>query len=1713
MNKIYRIIWSRVRNAFVVVSELAHSQGKAATCDRRRQVTRRNSSQAAAGVAPKLMARRLLCATLLCLMAAPVWADPAANALPTGGQITAGAGTISTSGNAMTVQQNTQQLIANWQSFDIGANASVTFQQPSSSSIALNRITGQNPSQIMGQLNANGQVMLVNPAGIIFGQGSQVNVGGITATTLDISDADFLADNFHFSNSGHAGSVENLGHILAHGGVVALVAPVVNNAGVIETANGSSVLAAGDEVTLDFSGDGLVTVTVSQSRLDNLVANNGAIRADNGLVILTAGAASDVLSGVVNNSGIVEAKGLSEQGGRIVLGGGEVTNDGLLDVGSELDRGGDIEISGKHIQLADNSDIVASGATGGGTVHVGGEWQGGGEMPQAETVSMNEGASIDASATQNGDGGEIVLWSDVGNQASHTRVAGTLKAEGGSQSGNGGRIETSGHTLSIKDSTQVSTKAAQGDAGEWLLDPQDFTIAASGGDISGATLSANLGSGNVSVLSSSGGTSGSGDINVNDTVSWSANTLTLTAAHDININNVMTATGAAALTMNTAAANGADSGVADGQVKVGITGTGDSASFSGRVDYSASGALTINGDVYTVITSLGSGSTDTTAGTLQGMQGDLTKHYALGADIDASATSTWNAGAGFAPIGNSSTQYTGGGFDGLGHTITGLTINKPTTDYVGLFGYGRHASFRNVGLINPTVVGRQYVGPLVGYAYTDTAGSGVHNFNLWAHGVDVTASNGGAGGLFGYQRVAGKTYTGANLHTTGTVNSGSSYTGGIAGNFEIANATGVLRDSYSSAVIVGTGTGTGGLAGGMSGADVDNVHATGNVSGGGYATGGLFGSFYGGSTYSLTNSYATGNISISTGGDVGGLVGILSGEVVGSYATGTVSGDTKVGGLVGRIYLGATITNSHATGTASGDTKVGGLVGAIDYGGTITNSYATGGVTSTGDNAGGLVGYIDGTVNSTTFGNLTITDSYATGDVNGGGLYIGGLIGQVYGFDGAVSATTYSRTFTFTNLYATGNVTGGTCTGGAIGRIYSVVNPSPTSNAGSWTANFNLDNVYYDNGVVSGVGNVGGLIGSIELLEYGSNASSFTFRHNLTLTNLHSTATSVTGSGSYSGGLIGSLSQGANGSNGRVDVSLSDSYSIADVSSSSYWVGGLIGNWNYTTNGYGNHININRVYAEGNAGAVGGAGGLIGIIQATSASADNTFTLTDAYARGDVTQTGTGNNLGGLIGYVYTFSSVAAPISIARTYATGLVNNGISATNVGGLIGYNSNGSITNSFWDTQTSGLTTSAGGTGKTTAEMTTSTAQAMYEGVGWDFSYPGGTWGISTLLNDYYPILQALPPRIRVQLDLNNLIKTYGDANPGLSGEWSILTGCSGCVTDLNWATSGTNYITNSTDAGTYEYLSDYFTYSFNAGTADDYVVSFSGNALTIDPLQLSVTGSWTASDKSYDGNTLAAVNAGSLSLSGVLFGDDVSLASASASFDDKNAGIDKTVTLDGFGLSGTKAGNYTVAADPGLSSTDLANITPKSLSVSGSFTASDKVYDGTTTASINVSGLTLDTGSVISGDTVSLDLASATGDFDDKNAATGKTVSLSDGALTGADAGNYTLSGSATATADITAKTITLSASKTYDGTTSLTGAVTLGGLVGTETLSYTGAVASDANVATANKYISGITLLNGGNGGLATNYQLPTLNSANAPVHLDRWAHRVGEQDL
>ena len=429
MNLIHRSIWNDQTGTFVAVSENTRSAGK------------KISSCTAGG--QTCFRLKLLAVSLMMACGASVHAEP------TGGVVAAGSASIGGTAGSMTITQATPNVVINWQSFGIKAGESVQFVQPGSSSVALNRVIGADPSSILGSLTANGKVFLVNPNGILFGQGASVNVGGLAASTLPISDANFMARNYQFSGAG-TGTVLNQGTInAADGGYVALLGANVSNQGTIAAQLGTIALAAGNAVTLDVAGDKLLRVTVDQGAVNALVDNGGLIRADGGQVLMTTQAAGSLLSNAVNNTGIVQAQTLQNVNGTIMLMGG-------------MDSG---------------------------TVKVGG--------------------TLDASAPNGG---------------------------------NGGFIETSAAHVKVQDAARVTTASAQGQTGNWLIDPPDFIIG-SGGDISGATLGANLLGSNVTILSSSGATGTNGDIHVNEAVTWTApTTLTLNAFRDVNVNQAMTAT-------------------------------------------------------------------------------------------------------------------------------------------------------------------------------------------------------------------------------------------------------------------------------------------------------------------------------------------------------------------------------------------------------------------------------------------------------------------------------------------------------------------------------------------------------------------------------------------------------------------------------------------------------------------------------------------------------------------------------------------------------------------------------------------------------------------------------------------------------------------------------------------------------------------------------------------------------------------------------------------------------------------------------------------------------------------------------------------------------------------------------------------------------------------------------------------------------------------
>ena len=554
MNHVYRLVWNELNSAWVAVAEIAKGRGK--------------RSSATVGHAPGSQCRRGLrghglLAASLALIGAPSWALDV-NALPTGGKVVAGAATISQAANVLTVQQASQRAALDWQSFNIGAAATVNFIQPSSSAVALNRIVGNEASQIYGKLNSNGQVFFSNPNGMLFARGAQVNVGGILATTMKLGNEDFMAGNYRLTNPG-SGAIRNEGLISALGSA-ALVGSTVQNAGQIIAT--TVTLAAGNTVAVDLSGDGLIRARVEDAALKASIENSGGI--DGASVAMTTGQARDTLDRVVNNSGVVRATGLASINGEIVLEGGWVANTGILSARNVDGGGGRITLSGTavavggtvaadgatqgggvvidahgvslagrvsatggsgaggtiSIQSATNTldntyatldasgatggtireiaghqitssatyvatgsdgrggnidlsapatkllsaQLDASGATGGGQVRLGGEYQGGrnltqDELANAETLAVSAGSVIKVDATRQGDGGTAILWSDV-RSVLYPRIS--ARSAG---TGSGGLIE-----LSSGDTLSWGGQANAGPGGRVLFDPKNIVI-------------------------------------------------------------------------------------------------------------------------------------------------------------------------------------------------------------------------------------------------------------------------------------------------------------------------------------------------------------------------------------------------------------------------------------------------------------------------------------------------------------------------------------------------------------------------------------------------------------------------------------------------------------------------------------------------------------------------------------------------------------------------------------------------------------------------------------------------------------------------------------------------------------------------------------------------------------------------------------------------------------------------------------------------------------------------------------------------------------------------------------------------------------------------------------------------------------------------------------------------------------------------------------
>ena len=490
-----------------------------------------------------------------------------AMALPQDGRVVGGSATITqTSPTGIVVNQGSSRAVIDWRTFSLGSSETAQFVQPGAGSIAFNRVTGIDPSVIAGHLTANGQVVLINPNGVLFDRGAQVNVGGLVASTSGITTANAMAGKYLFDKSSArpGATVVNRGTITAaQGGLVALVAPGVANSGTITATLGKVSLAAGDKWTLDLYGDHLVNFAVNDQVAQTVagpdgtgagVSHTGTISAAGGKVELSANLAKGIVSNAINMNGIIEASSISTAGGvinleagtggvaiggtadasgatggTITVHGGAVTHAGTLRADGSAGAGGTITVAadttyidtagavtsasgmgngaaaqggaisvaagsslysaGRHLATSAHgkggnvtltapatslvgTDVNVSGATGGGTIAVGGGAHGGGPVAHALTTFVSASATLHADATTGGEGGTITIWSD-----SDTDFAGFASARGGFSFGNGGHVEISSAAADVYAGT-VDAGATAGEAGSLLLDPKSITVAA-----------------------------------------------------------------------------------------------------------------------------------------------------------------------------------------------------------------------------------------------------------------------------------------------------------------------------------------------------------------------------------------------------------------------------------------------------------------------------------------------------------------------------------------------------------------------------------------------------------------------------------------------------------------------------------------------------------------------------------------------------------------------------------------------------------------------------------------------------------------------------------------------------------------------------------------------------------------------------------------------------------------------------------------------------------------------------------------------------------------------------------------------------------------------------------------------------------------------------------------------------------------------------------
>ena len=1536
-------------------------------------------------------------------------------ASPSGGVVTSGNANISQSGTVTNINQSSQKASINWTKFNIARDETVNFNQPNVNAITLNRVIGNERSIINGALNANGQVWILNSNGVLFGKNASVNTSGLLATTASLSDEAFQAGAYHFKNA-TSNTIINEGTIkVNNSSYVILASNETRNTGSIEAVKAKVHLVGANEYSINLNGNSLVDLTIEKGVMDALVENSGTIINEAGEIYLTTNAVDELLKGVVNHTGIIEANSLDEITGKVELfaHGGEVQVGGTIKASE-----GFVETSGKDFKILDNATIEA------------GKWL-------IDPTNLTVDSALASSTQSQLKNGDVELQADEDITVSSNITWATtrkLTLTAGDEIYVNAIIE---NTNSINggvyfNAANTKDKVIFGTNGkviinniyqlQWINQALKGTYEL-GSDINaGATTSWNGGLGWDPI----------GDNSSKFTGSFDGNSHVIDALHvtrpnedyvglfgDVGMGGTVTNIGLTNVNITGDEYVGALVGF---NYYAKITNSYATGSVSGKEKV---GGL-VGNNFGTVTNSYATGSVDgdSDLGGLVGWNssGEITNSYAKGSvagDSDLGGLVGHNSG------GTITNSYATGSVDGNDYVggLVGFNNGTITNSYAtgsvdgkikvgGLVGYHYDRDITNsyaIGRVSGKEGGN--VGGLVGYkdkgtttkCYWDIETSGQSSsdggtgltteqfadptyFSTWDSSVWQL---GGGSSIEGYG-VLSRPYlkdvtidsdkgTTIILFASGWGTEASPYTittwaqlANIDSNsdtltnryyYTLSNNLTTSTTGYSTYASSSAKDGKGWDPIGYYNSSSDHESFIGTFDGNGHTIDALYinrpneidvGLFGDVGTDGIVMNIGLTNVDITGKDFVGGLVGWIDkrGEITNSYATGSVSGNDGVGGLVGLSW--GTISNSYATGSVDGNDYVGGLVGRVDRRGEIINSYASGSVSGSSF-VGGLVGYNYGIV----------TNSYATGSVSGEGSNVGGLVG--YHYAGYENEGKITKSYWDIDTSGQSSSSGGT---GLTTEQFADSSYFSTWDSDIWQLTAQEDAVEgYEIALVK---------------PYLKDVTRFSDRENTTLfASGWGTKTSPYTITSWE--QLQNINFNSETLKNQYYYSLSNNLTTSTTGYSTYASSSANGGkgWDPIGDGTddfegsfeGNGYIIDSVYINRDNNYVGLFGSLYDA-KVTNLGVSNV----------DISGK---NHTGGLAGYSY--NSI-----ISNTYTTGKVEGAI---RVGGLVGYNTNSSeIANSYAQTNVKATQYVGGLVGCNGGNSTISNTYST--GTVTQGTIRGGLIGQNlggTITNSYW------------DTDTSGQTNGVGDGDDtGVTGLTTKEMGYGQIFDTASWnievdntLTSGNAPLLRYNDDGTATWIIAALEFTYTLGNE---TLVYSG---TQDLSSIYTTSSIFGSDYSFlDSDDYTFTDSSDTSISSV-----------------KNVG-----TYTAIGLK-SKNSFLTIASSGNTKGT----ITINKKEITATYSAEDKTYDGTTLA--NVSGSLA--GGIISGDSVSLSNQSA--NFEDKNAGSNKQVNITNIALSGDDALNYTLTSPTTATtsANINKKEITATYTaddKTYDGTT-------------------------------------------------------------------------------